>query len=196
MKVAFLLALATAKRVGELQTLSCRVASRGPDISLAYLPEFVAKTESERNPLLYSFLVIPWGNLWGTSLRNFCYVLSGLSGLIWRSRLLSRRILVRCSFLLDIPLVCFRKTLSFFLRQVIFDTSAVEEGTLPLRNHSVRAVATLAAFLRNWSVSKVLEAATWRSNPAFACFYFCNISYSLDSCHLLGPLVIGSSVLP
>ena len=28
-----------------------------PDLSLAYLPEFVAKTESERNPLPRSFLV-------------------------------------------------------------------------------------------------------------------------------------------
>ena len=56
-KVSFLLALATAKRVGEHQALSFRVASRGPDISLAYLLEFVAKTESERNPLPHSFLV-------------------------------------------------------------------------------------------------------------------------------------------
>ena len=57
MKVAFLLALATAKRVGELQALSFRAASRSPDLSLAYLPEFMAKTESERNRLPCSFLV-------------------------------------------------------------------------------------------------------------------------------------------
>ena len=57
MKVAFLLALMAAKRVGELQALYCRVASHGPDISLAYLPEFVAETESQRNPLPRSFLI-------------------------------------------------------------------------------------------------------------------------------------------
>ena len=57
MKVSFLLALATAKRVGDLPALSCRVAFRGPDLSLAYLSEFVAKTESEQNPLPRSFLV-------------------------------------------------------------------------------------------------------------------------------------------
>ena len=55
MKVAFLLALATAKRVGKIQALSCRVASHGPEILLAYLLEFVSKTESERNPLPRSF---------------------------------------------------------------------------------------------------------------------------------------------
>ena len=38
MQVAFLLALVMAKRVGELQALSCRVASHDPDMSLAYLP--------------------------------------------------------------------------------------------------------------------------------------------------------------
>ena len=56
MKVFFLLALATAKRAGELQTPSW-VASHGPDISLTYLTEFVVTTESERNPLPFSFLV-------------------------------------------------------------------------------------------------------------------------------------------
>ena len=59
MKVSSLMALVTAKRVGELHALSCWVASHGRDISLAYLPEFVAKTKtaSKRNPLTRSFLV-------------------------------------------------------------------------------------------------------------------------------------------
>ena len=54
-KVLFLLSLATAKRVNELQALSRSVAFSGKDLSLSYLPEFVAKTESERNPLLVFF---------------------------------------------------------------------------------------------------------------------------------------------
>ena len=41
----------------ELQALSFRVASRGPNISLAYLLEFMDKTESERKPLPHLFLV-------------------------------------------------------------------------------------------------------------------------------------------
>ena len=68
MKVFFLLALATAKRVGKLQALSCRVAYRGPDISLACLREFVAKAESERNPLPRSFFgKILGGICWGST---------------------------------------------------------------------------------------------------------------------------------
>ena len=57
MEVAFLLTLVMAKRVDELQALSCRVASHGPDILLAFLSVFVAQTESVRNPLPRSFLV-------------------------------------------------------------------------------------------------------------------------------------------
>ena len=58
-----------------------------------------------------------------------------------------------------------------------------------------RAVVTSVAFLQNWSVSKVLEAATWSSNPVFTSFYFHDLSYMLDSCHSLGPFVAGGSVL-
>ena len=72
----------------------------------------------------------------------------------------------------------------------------MEEGALPPRAHSVQAVATLAAFLRNWLVCKVLGAATWRFNPVFTSFYFCDITYSLDSCHSLGTFVASDSVLP
>ena len=57
MKVSLLLSLVTAKRVGELQALLSHVAFRGPDLLLSYLPELVAKTELERNPLPRSCLV-------------------------------------------------------------------------------------------------------------------------------------------
>ena len=49
-KTLLLLSLATAKLVGQFQALSRHMVSQGPDIFVSYLPEFVAKTESERNP--------------------------------------------------------------------------------------------------------------------------------------------------
>ena len=45
-KVLFLLALATAKHVGELQALSLIVSFVGSDACLSYVPEFVANSES------------------------------------------------------------------------------------------------------------------------------------------------------
>ena len=56
-KVLFLLALATAKRVGELQAFSRSVSFVRADACLSYVPEFVAKTESLSNPIPRSFLV-------------------------------------------------------------------------------------------------------------------------------------------
>ena len=54
-KTLFLVALATAKRVGELQALSNIVSESGRDLVLAYLPHFIAKTESASNPLPRTF---------------------------------------------------------------------------------------------------------------------------------------------
>ena len=54
-KVLFLVSLATAHRVGELQAVSRDVSFSGSDIYISYLPEFRAKTESSANPLPCSF---------------------------------------------------------------------------------------------------------------------------------------------
>ena len=56
-KVLFLLVLATAKRVGELQALSSIVTFVGGDACLSYVPQFVAKSESLTRSIPRSFLV-------------------------------------------------------------------------------------------------------------------------------------------
>ena len=57
MKTLFLLALATAKRVGELQALSSIVTFVAGDACLSYIPQFVAKSESLTRSIPRSFLV-------------------------------------------------------------------------------------------------------------------------------------------
>ena len=56
-QVLFLVSLATARRVWELQAVSRDVSLSGSDLYLSYLPEFRAKTESSANPLPLSFCV-------------------------------------------------------------------------------------------------------------------------------------------
>ena len=68
-------------------------------------------------------------------------------------------------------------------------------GALLFLGLTVRGVAASAAFLSSWLVSKVLEAATWRSNPVFASFYLRDLSYSLDNCHSFRPFIAAGSVL-
>ena len=67
-KVLFLLSLATARRVGELQALSSQVSSSGDDLFLSYLSEFWAKTESSVRPLPRSFPVRSLSDFMGSLL--------------------------------------------------------------------------------------------------------------------------------
>ena len=82
------------------------------------------------------------------------------------------------------------------LREVIFGAGAVRgnEGP-PLRAHNIPGISTSAVFLQKWSVSKVLEAATWKSNSEFASFYFCDIQYVFEGLRSLGPFVAAGTVV-
>ena len=54
-KVLFLVALGTAKRISELHFLSAKVPRIGDNLSLSYLPEFIAKSDRSSAVPLISF---------------------------------------------------------------------------------------------------------------------------------------------
>ena len=78
-KVLFLLALATAKRVGELQALSAIVTIVHGDACLSYVPQFVAKWESLSRSIPRSFLVKSLSDFVAGLVTTSCSDLSGLS---------------------------------------------------------------------------------------------------------------------
>ena len=88
-----------------------------------------------------------------------------------------------------------KNALSFFLREVIRDSGAIVASSAPVRAHSIRGVATSVSFLCNWAVSKVLEAATWKSNSVFASFYLNGVSYVFEGLRSLGPFVAAGQVV-
>ena len=189
--------LATTKRVGKLQALSHRIAAQGSDIVVSYLPEFVAKTESVQNPLPRSFSVKSLGEFLGDlpEERLLCPVRAVRVCLGMTSSLTPRP---RSLFVSPRSLshAVSKNAISYFLRWVILEAGVLWDGVPGApRAHSIRGLATSAAFLHNWSVSKVLEAATWRSNPVFASFCFKDISYFLANCGLLGPFITVGSVI-
>ena len=161
LKTLFLLALATAKRVGELQALSSMVTFVAGDACLSYIPQFVAKSESLTRSIPRSFLV--------KSLADFAAGLDddlllcpvrALRLYLLRARSLS---LVRHRLFVSPrrptrPLS--KNAVSFFLREVIPAAGAARPQVGSLRAHDVRSVSTSVAFHRNWSVSSVLESAT------------------------------------
>ena len=55
--------------------------------------------------------------------------------------------------------------------------------------------ALIVSFMSNWSVSRVLEAATWRSNPVFTSFYLCDVALDFDGFRALGPIVAAGFVI-
>ena len=43
-------------------------------------------------------------------------------------------------------------------------------------------------FFKNWSLSSVLEATSWRSNMVFTSFYLHHVQYISEDVRFLGPL--------
>ena len=132
MKVVFLLALATAKRVGEFEAISKRVAFLGQDISISYLPEFVAKMKLERNPLPCSFLVHSLLDFVG-DLPEECVLCLARAVRIYLD--LTKDLSLRPHVLFVSPRCPLRSisknALSFFIGRVIIDTGASSESSSP-----------------------------------------------------------------
>ena len=208
-KVLFLVSLATARRVGELQAVSRNVSLSGSDLYLSYLPEFRAKTESSANPLPRSFCV--------RSLLDFVGDLPD-ELLLCPVRALRLHI-SHVSLVSPRPRTLFvsprspsrslsKNALSFFFRDVISraysspsSSSSSSSSSLPssstsaFRAHSVRGVAASWAFSRNAPLSSILAAATWSSSSVFTSFYLKDVQFSSSHGFGLGPLVAAGNVI-
>ena len=79
--------------------------------------------------------------------------------------------------------------ISYFVREVIHEAGASREVGVPVRTHSIRGISTSTAFYKNWSVSSVLTAASWRSNSVFAAFYLRDLHFEYESLRSLGPFM-------
>ena len=189
-KTLFLLSLATAKRVGEIQALSRRVSFSSSAAGLSYVPEFVAKTESALRPLPRFFEVPSLGDFAAGMPEDLllCPVRALSAYLDRTSRIVDRprRLFVSSKC----PSRAMSKNgISYMLREVIVQSGASSRsGQIP-RAHSIRSIATSSAFFHNWSLKSVLEAASWRSKMVFTSFYLRDLSFNSDGVHSLGPFV-------
>ena len=208
-KVLFLVSLATAQRVGELQAVSREVSFSGSDAYLSYLPEFRAKTELAVIPLPRFFCV--------QSLNDFVGDLPD-ELLLCPVRAL-RSYLSRTSSFVSHPRTLFvsprspsrflsKNALSFFLGDVISRAYSSSTSTpsssgpsssasapSSSRAHSVCGVATSWAFVRNASLSSILAAASWSSSSVFTSFYLFDVQFSSSRGFSLGPVVAAGSVV-
>ena len=79
--------------------------------------------------------------------------------------------------------------LVIFLREVIILSGASSGIGAAPRAHSIRGIAASSAFFKNWSLQKVLEAASWRSNTVFTSFYLKDVQYLCEGVRSLGPYI-------
>ena len=149
-KALFLLAMATAKRVSELQALSFSVSFQGEDLVLYYDPFFRAKTESAANPLPRSVIV--------PSLSDFAGNLPERVQCPVRAIKFLRKAARSASYIPSRLFVSPRNperamsknAISFYLRQLITDSGAVSSSRPP-RAHDIRGFATSLNYYSNLS---------------------------------------------
>ena len=145
-KTLFLLSLATARRVGELQALSCRV-SFSSSAGLSYVPEFVAKTESGVRPLPRSFEVKSLGDfaaglpedLLLCPVRSLSTYLDRTSGIVNRPRRLF--VSSRCPFR-----AVSKNGISYLLWEVIVQSGATSQSGQVLERIALEALLSHLPF--------------------------------------------------
>ena len=140
--VLFLLPLATAKRMGELQAFSFWVASQGDIIPLPYFPEFIAKTKSGRTPIPRSFVVRSL-SLFNGDLLESSFLCSVHAVRFYLALTSSISLRPRSLFVLPwhSPRSLSRASLLFFLCRIIIDADATPWS------YSIWVMVTSAVFL-------------------------------------------------
>ena len=201
-KTLFLLALASAKRIGDLHTLSYRVSHSGgwAEVSFSFVPGFMAKTQdpSSLAPRFEGFTVPALPNA-----RN------NHNGRLLCPVQVVRRYLdhtaahrPRCERLFvtagrgkkEIS----KTIVSLWLRKIIscaYQLSGTEQVVPAPRARETRGIAPSLLFKKNFTVDQVLKAGTWRRHTTFTRHYLRDLAHrSLDTFHL-GPVVAAQALV-
>lgn len=200
MKTLFLVALATARRVGELQACSFQIAVQGDDLILSYLPEFAAKTESVSNPVTREFRLRSLSTVVGREDEE--RLLCPVRALKWyRDRTTSQPRPRQLFLSVRKPSRPISKAaISFFLRETIkFAHASLPDECCPairVRAHDIRGIATSVLWWRNKPMSAILEAACWKTQSVFASYYLSDLQRSEGDIFALGPFVAAGEVVP
>ena len=201
-KTLFLLALASAKRIGELHALSYRVSHTRDwgEVSFAFVTGFVAKTQdpSSLAPRFEGFTVPALPN--ARKNRNGRLLCPVRAVKVYLDRTASHR--PRCERLFvtagHSKKEISKTTVSFWLRKTISRAYELSGTALPVpapRARETRGIAPSILFRKNFAVDQVLKAGTWRRHTTFTRHYLRDIAHkSLDTFHL-GPVVAAQSVV-
>lgn len=198
-KTLFLISLASAGRVGEIQGLSKVVGFRLHEAIMSFVPQFRAKTD-KHGRLPRSLVLKGLGSLVHKEEEDYllCPVralkyylhktekLRGSSGNLFCSVKNAKRAMSKGA-------------MAFFLKDTIRRAhEQLQEDmliTLKVKAHEIRGVATSFRFYKNLSVPDLINAAFWRCQSVFASHYLKDIEIMYQNCRALGPVIVaGTSV--
>ena len=201
-KTLFLLALASAKRIGELHAISHRLSHSRDwgEVSFTFVAGFVVKMQdpssSARRFEGFTVPALPdaRGNCNG---RLLCPVRAVRCYL---DRTAAHR--PRCERLFVTAgrstKETAKNTVSFWLRKTIsraYQLSGRSVPDPPPRARETRGIAPFLLFKKNFAVDQVLKAGTWRKHTTFACHYLRDLAHrSLETFHL-GPVVAAQALV-
>ena len=201
-KTLFLLALASAKRIGELYSLSYRVSlSRNwAEVSFSFVPGFVAKIQdpSSLAPRFEGFTVPALPNVRNNrNGRLLCPVraVRRYLGHTAAHRPRCERLFVTAG---RSKKEISKTTVSFWLRKTISCAYELAGTDLPVPApwaRETRGIAPSLLFKKNFAVDQVLKAGTWRRHTTFTRHYLRDFAHrSLDTFHL-GPVATAQALV-
>ena len=204
LKTVFLLALASAKRISELQALSYVVARKRDwlSVTLSFVPEFVAKTEvpgdpaTRLKPVELPALTTILGQRDEDATLCPVRALRQYLSLTEHARPACRRLFVTTGR--RTPKAVSKNTISFWIKEVVRAAyrglSDSDRDLCLVKAHEVRALATSVLFKKNSSIEAVMSAACWRCQSTFASFYLRDLAHQSLDLHSLGPIVAAQQV--
>ena len=201
-KTLVLIALASAKRIGELHALSYRVShSRAwSEVSFVFVPGFVAKTQdpSSQDPRFDSFTIpaLPKARD-NPNGRLLCPVRAVK---LYLCRTAPHRPACERLFLTTgpNPKEIAKNTISFWLRKTIARAYELAGRSLPVpapRARETTGITPSLLYRKNFALPQVLSAGTWRRHTTFTRHYLRDLAHkSLDTYHL-GPVVAAQALV-
>ena len=201
-KTLFLLALASAKRIGELHALLHRVSHSRDwgEVSFTFVAGFVAKTKdpSSSAPRFEGFTVPALPNANKNRRGRLLCLVRAVRCYLDRTaahRLRCERLFVTAG---RSTKEVVKNTVSFWLRKTIsraYQLSGRSVPDPPPRAWETRGIALSLLFKKNFAVDQVLKAGTWRRHTTFTCRYLRDVTHrSLETFHL-GPVVTAQALV-
>ncbi|MPC24918.1 hypothetical protein E2C01_018012 [Portunus trituberculatus] len=185
-KTLFLLALATAQRVGEIQALFHKTSWQGQDLLVSYLPEFIAKTDTDAHSTPREFRIKSLATVVGS--EDVERLLCPVQALPTTPRNLF--LAIKCP---SRPMS--KAAISFFLWDTIKSAHASSCCELKVRAHNIHGIATSMLMWKNCSVTTILRAACWRTQSIFADHYLWEIVRQDWDIFALDPVVTAGHVV-